>query len=120
MRGLTSEDIRNRYIDDLRRTIAAERAADQADYEAAGLEAPVNGDGSRGRSFLGDIMGAGAFSWPCSNLCRFAYPPGFALTKSELGMFEASDVVWSYASVCVEDGQLYVEVLLVDTYEDEV
>lgn len=99
--GMTSEEIRWRYVVQLREMVEQELREN---------------DG--GATWFGSILWNVSLEWPSANYARIVWPIGFALTSNELDLLGASDVVWCRPSAGVDAGRLVVEVLLVDEFNN--
>ncbi len=114
-RVLSDEEIQWRYIADLRAVVDAELQQEVLDFAKYG---PF--PDTEPRSWFGEILEGCELSWPHANVAKIVYPEWYGLSKTELELFESSDVVWAFAQVRAEDNRRVIEVLLVDYHAIEV
>ena len=145
----SSDEIRYLYIEQLLAAIQAYQDEWDADLDSflAGLSDEDRDEEwvqemiawaaeTNNRCFEMEIFDAGEPAFIAENLFVFRFPKGYSLTKTELAILEAPDVVWSYPRVSIGlrdvlchgnvedprwavnanewDDHLVVEVLLID------
>jgi hypothetical protein len=105
MAPFTDQQIRDKYVADIR---AATKAHDDA--------AIADGDVV---SWFGSFVNEMEPVWTAENYCYWLWPDNIILSKRELEFFESSDTVWAFASVAINNNQLSIEIMLIDWYDPE-
>ena len=113
----TDQQIRDRYLADLRRSVDEERAAFRAAWEADGRPFDDRFEGSG----FGRCLEACVQSWNLNTLptcqCVFELPEGAIVGIETLRRFAASEMVWMGPFVTLYDGKLRVEVQMVKFFD---
>ncbi len=102
--GMSAEQIQQTYLTDLEKALEEHYKEIEWDKDVDGI------------CFLEECYRYCELSWPSINYARFVWPSRCALTSANLAFFAKSDVVWMSPSAGVKDGELVVEVLLIDWY----
>jgi hypothetical protein len=103
---MTDTELRLEYVEQLCAELDRLQAAEDADA-AEFLSAPR-------REFMCEMLDYSECEWMCSNLFRIWPPLGYAWDARLLDLIGGPDVCWSLPSFGVEDGRVFVEVMIID------